>query len=105
MAQLVYLGKDAITSLTKTSFPTGTPDFDESDIIEVFILSGTTATATTAQVVDPYNATDWADNTKPSASHHIMFNVATRQWKAKDALSNGDLLVALVNPRGTRVKP
>jgi len=101
MGQLVYLGKDVVNTLTKTTFPTGTPDFEEADIQEVFILSGITVTATVAQTVDAYNATDWADAAKPAVAHHIMLH--GRQWKAKDALAAGDLLVAIVQPKGQRI--
>ena len=106
MSELIYLGKDVVASLTKTAFHTGTPDFDEADIDEIFILSGVTATATQAQTVDAYNATDWADVTKPAVAHHIMLGVAAgvRQWKAKDALVAGDMLVAMVKPKGQTVK-
>ncbi len=105
MSQMIYLGKNVVNTLTKTTFPTGTPGFDEADINEIFTLSGVTATATQAQTVDAYNATDWADAAKPAVAHHIMVSVADRQWKAKDALAAGDMLVALVNPKWVRVKP
>ena len=104
MSQLIYLGKDVVNTLTKTTFPTGTPILDEADIDEIFTLSGVTATATQAQIVDAYNATDWADGTKPAVAHHIMVSVADRQWKAKDALAAGDMLVALIRAKGEKVK-
>ena len=105
-AQMTYLGKDAVATLTKTDFPDGVPDLaSDQDISEIFILSGTTATATSAQTVDAYNATDWADPTKPETAAHIMVSVADRQWKAKDALVDGDLLVAMIAPKGEKVYP
>ena len=105
-ATMVYLGKDAVATLTKTDFPAGVPDLaSDSDISEVFILSGVTATATSTQTIDPYNATDWADAAKPATAHHIMISVKDRQWKAKDALVAGDLLVAMVSPKGEKVYP
>lgn len=103
-ARMVYLGRDAVVTLTKTAFPAGVPDLAfDSDINEIFILSGVTATGTVTQVVDAYNATDWADAAKPAVATHIMVSVAERKWKAKDALVAGDLLVAMVNPKGGRV--
>ncbi len=102
--QMIYLGKDVINTLTKTTFPTGTPDFDEADILEIFHLSGVTATATTAQVIDAYNATDWADGAKPAVAAHIMVSVKDRQWKAKDALAAGSMLMARVRAMGEKVK-
>ena len=108
MGQLVYLGKDAVATLTKTDFPAGVPELEsDAGFSDVFILSGVTATATSPQTVDEYNATDWADAAKPATAHHIMISVADRQWKAKDALVDGDLLVATINPEavtGSRVR-
>ncbi len=104
MGQLIYLGKDVVNTLTKTTYPPGTPDFDEADILDVFHVSGVTATATTPQVVDAYNATDWADAAKPAVATHIMVSVKDRQWKAKDALAAGSLLVAMVREKGDKVK-
>jgi hypothetical protein len=104
MGELIYLGKDVIATLTKTNFPTGTPVFDEADIDSIFILSGVTATATVPQVIDAYNATDWADAAKPAVATHIMVSVADRQWKAKDALAAGDMMMAMVRPKGEKVK-
>lgn len=102
---LVILGKDVIATLTPTAFPSGVPDIDaESDILEIFALSGITITATQAATLDAYNATDWADVTKPATAHHIMFNLATRQWKAKDALAAGDMLLARVVPKGQKIR-
>jgi len=102
---LVILGKDIIATLTQTDFPTGVPDIvAEADILETFILSGVTATATSPQTLDAYNATDWADATKPAVAHHIMFNLAARKWKAKDALAAGDMLLARVVPKGVTVR-
>jgi len=103
-AQMVYLGRDVVATLTKTAFPASVPDLaSDADISEIFILSGVTATATVTQVRDAYNAADWADPAKPAVATHIMISVAERKWKAKDALVNGDLLVAMVNPKGGRV--
>ncbi len=103
--ELAILGKDVIATLTQTDFPTGVPDIvAEADILEVFTLSGVTATATQAAIVDAYNATDWADATKPGTAHHIMFNLGTRKWKAKDALAAGDMLLARVVPKGVKVR-
>ncbi len=103
--ELAILGKDIIATLTQTDFPDGVPDIGaKSDILETFILSGVTATATQAQTIDAYNATDWADATKPATAHHIMFNLAARKWKAKDALAAGDMLLARVVAKGVRVK-
>lgn len=104
MGELIYLGKDVIATLTKTNFPTGTPVFDEADIDSIFILSGVTATATVPQVIDAYNAADWADGAKPAVATHIMVSVADRQWKAKDALAAGDMMMAMVRPKGEKVK-
>lgn len=105
-AQMTYLGKDAVATLSKTDFPDGVPDLtSDQDISELFILSGTTATATSAQIVDAYNATDWADPTKPETAGHIMVSIADRQWKAKDAMVDGDLLVAMIVPKGQKVYP
>ncbi|MCJ7630898.1 hypothetical protein MUP77_00645 [Candidatus Bathyarchaeota archaeon] len=102
---LAILGKDIIATLTQTNFPDGVPDIDaESDILEVFALSGVTATATQAQTIDAYNATDWADATKPATAHHIMFNLVARKWKMKDALAAGDMLLARVVAKGVRVE-
>lgn len=103
--ELVILGKNVIATLTQTDFPSGVPDIDaESDILEVFALSGVTATATVPQVIDAYNATDWADAAKPAVATHIMFNLVARKWKAKDALAAGDMLLARVVPKGSKVK-
>jgi len=104
--ELVIIAKDVVATLTPTAIPTTVPPFDEADIELVTIISGVTATATQDQTVDAYNATDWADGTKPSVAHHIMFGVAggVRQWKAKDALAAGDMLVATVKPKGQTVK-
>ena len=96
-ARMVYLGKDAVASLTKTDFPDSVPELvSDEDISEIFILSGVTATATSPQTIDEYNATDWDTSWEPSAAGHIMVSVADRQWKANDALVDGDLLVAMV---------
>lgn len=106
MAELVLLAKDVVVTLTKTALAVGAPEFDEADILEVVQVSGVTATGTQAQTVDANNATDWADVTKPSVAHHIMFGytTGTKQFKAKDALAAGDLLVATIRPKGERVK-
>ena len=102
--ELVILGKDVIATLTQTAFPDGVPDIGaEADILETFALSGVTATATQAQTIDAYNATDWADGAKPSVAHHIMFNLAARKWKMKDALAAGDMLLARVIQQGVKV--
>ena len=104
--QMTYLGKDAVVTLTKTDFPARVPDLaSDQDIGEIFILSGTTATVTSPQTIDAYNATDWADPAKPETAGHIMVSVADRQWKAKDALVDGDLLVAMIAPEGEKVYP
>lgn len=102
--ELAILGKDVIATLTQTDFPNGVPEIGaEADIIEVFALSGITVTATVPQVIDAYNATDWADATKPANATHIMFYLSGRKWKSKDALAAGDMLLARVVPKGSRV--
>lgn len=102
--RLVIIAKDIVATLTPTAIPTTVPPFDEDCIQLVTQVSGVTVTATQDQTVDAYNATDWADVTKPSVAHHIMFGVAggIRQWKAKDALAAGDLLMAVISQRGER---
>jgi hypothetical protein len=103
-AQMVYLGRDAVATLTKTAFPASVPDLaSDTDINEIFVLAGLTATATSTKVIDAYNATDWADAAKPAVATHIMVSVKDRQWKQKDAMLIGDLLVAMVAPKGARV--
>lgn len=104
--RLVILAKDVVVTLTPTAIPTTVPPFEEADIELVTQIAGLTATATQDQTVDAYNATDWADVTKPSVIHHIMFSKAGggNQWKAKDALAAGDLLTAVVKTRGERMK-
>ncbi len=106
MGELVLLAKDVVATLTKTDLPAGAPEFDEADILEVVHVSGVTATATQAQTVDANTALLWADATEPSVANHIMFGytAGVKQFKAKDALAAGSLLVATIRPTGERVK-
>jgi len=48
----------------------------------------------------------WADAAEPAVANHIMFGYTTgvKQFKAKNALAAGDLLVATIRPKGERVK-
>jgi len=102
--ELVVLAKDLVNTLTKTAIPATVPPFDEADIELITVVSNAAATATQDQTVDAYNATDWADAAKPAVAHHIMVSVADKQWKAKDALANGDVMLAVVKPKGQKIK-
>ena len=106
MAELVLLAIDVVVTLTKTDLAVGAPEFDEADILEVVHVSGVTATATQAQTVDAMTPTLWADAAEPAVVNHIMFGytAGAKQFKAKDALAAGDLLVATIRPKGERVK-
>lgn len=106
MSELVLLAKDVIVTLTKTALPAGTPEFDEADILEVVHVSGITATATDALVVDANTAVLWADGAEPTVASHIMFGytAGVHQFKLKTALAAGSLLVATIKPTGERVK-
>lgn len=106
MAELVLLAKDVVVTLTKTPLAVGAPDFDEADILEVYHVSGVTATGTVAQVVDAVTPALWAAGAEPAVATHIMFGytAGVHQFKAKDALAAGSLLLAVIRPRGERIK-
>ncbi|MBA7464949.1 hypothetical protein ES707_00107 [subsurface metagenome] len=106
MAELVLLAKDVVVTLTKTDLAVGAPEFDEADILEVVHVSGVTATATQVQTVDAMTPTLWANAAEPSVANHIMFGytAGVHQFKAKDALAAGDLLIATIKSKGERVK-
>ena len=101
----VCLAKDAKAVRTITAFLPGVPDMDEDEnFVAGFILSGVTATATVDLVRDNFTAALWADAAEPSVAAHILINVATKQWKAGSALVDGDIIDAVVLPRGERVR-
>ena len=106
MAELVLLAKDVVVTLTKTDLAVGAPEFDEADLLEVVHVSGVTATATTAWIVDAYTDVLWAGVAEPTVASHIMFGhtAGVKQFKAKTALAAGDLLVATIRKKGERVK-
>lgn len=98
------LAKDAVAVRTITDFLPGVPDLDEDEnFIAGFILSGVTATATVDLTRDDFTAALWADAAEPAVADHILINVATRQWKAGTALVDGDIIEAVILPRGSRV--
>lgn len=102
--QRACLAKDAVVVRTITDFLPGVPDLDEDEnFIAGFILSGVTATATTDLVRDDFTAALWADAAEPAVAAHILINVATKQWKAGTALVDGDIIEAVIVPKGERV--
>ena len=100
----VCLAKDVVAAQTVTDFLDGVPDLDEDEnFIAGFIHPNAAATPTTDLIRDDFTAELWADPLEPSVAAHILINVATRQWKAGTALTNGDSIWAVVVPQGGRV--
>lgn len=99
----VCLSRDNIAPLVKTAYPEDALSFGGDEIVDCWVNSPWGwPLMNTPLTVDEYNATDWADVTKPDVPEHIMFNGVTKEFKANFWLVGdfGDMLFVNTRMRG-----